>query len=244
MSRTRTDDWRATTHARTATTLAVLVLVLASSAGVAGAAPDSPRDPELNPSQRGTAAAVSAYARQVAVGRKITRIGRWHIPSDAISNQSRASMASAERALGHGREDFVYRSAAGGALVYDPNVCLLEYPSAGLSMGFSTLGLGAGSGTGCDDPRGVFLGSAHVTGDRWETSRGLGIGDSTRRLRQLYPAARSHSVSPDTPPGGRSWWLKRKRLECCGRQLVPALEAVVIGGRVDRLVVNVGAQGE
>jgi hypothetical protein len=232
-------------HARRAATLAVAVLLLfAMSVRAEDAAPGSPQYPEALGSQLGSATAVSSYARQVAVGRKITRIGRWRIPSDVIRNQSRASMASAERALGHGQEVFAYRSAMGGQLVDDPYVCLLQYPSAGLSMGFSTLGLGSGPGTGCDDEKGVFVGSAHITGERWETSRGLGIGDSTRTLRKLYPAARSHRVSPDTPPGGRSWWLKRRRLECCDQQLVPALEAVVADGRVKRLIVNVGAQGE
>jgi hypothetical protein len=113
-----------------------------------------------------------------------------------------------------------------------------------LSIGFMTLGAGAEDRVGCDDPSGIFINSAHVTGRPWETSRGLGIGDSVRTLRRLYPAARSHRVSDDTPPGGRSWWLKRKRLDCCDRSLVPVLEAVVVDGMVDRLIVNVGAQGE
>lgn len=132
-------------HALGAETLVVAVLViLAGGVGAATAAPGSPRHRERSPSQLGSATSGSSYARRVAVGRKIIRIGRWRIPFDAIRNRSRASMASAERSLGHGREVFAYRSAAGGKLVYDPYVCLLQYPSAGLSMGFSTLGRGVG----------------------------------------------------------------------------------------------------
>lgn len=199
---------------------------------------------ELAEDSRVRARAASSYSRQVAVGRKIIRIGRWRVPRDAVRHQERASMASAERAIGPGREVFAYRSAMGGRLVDDPFSCVLQYPSAGLSIGFGTLGVGAEGRFGCDDPSGVFINSAHVTGRQWETSRGLGIGDSVRTLRRLYPGARSNRVSADTPPGGRSWWLKRKRLDCCDRSLVPALEAVVVDGKVDRLIVSVGAQGE
>lgn len=226
---------------RTAT---LTVLISLMSAVSAGAASGSQHVPEASRSQAGSASSVSSYARQVAVGRKTTRIGRWQIPSDFLDRPSRTTMGSAERALGQGRERSAFRSADGGRLVDDAFSCTLLYPSSGLTIGFSTLGSQSEGQAGCDNPNGIFVGKAHVYGGRWETSRGLGVGDSVRTLRRLYPAAESHRLSTDTPGAGRSWWLKRKRLECCDQQLVPTLEAVVADGRVNRVIVNVGAQGE
>lgn len=75
--------------------------------------------------------------------------------------------------------------------------------------------------------------------------------DGCRSHMRFGPARRttlalticSHRLRADTPGEGRSWLLKRKRTPCCGN-FVPTLEAVVADGRVKRLIVNVGAQGE
>jgi hypothetical protein len=217
-------------------------LALALPAVSPSAAAASSRADLADRSAPPAARAAASSARQVAVGREVIRIGRWRIPTDF--RLAEASMASAERALGQGRERFAYRSADGGRLVDDPFSCMLMYSSSGLTIGFSTLGFQDEARAGCDNASEIYVGSAHIYGNQWETSRGLGVGDSVRTLRRLYPAARSHRLGADTPGKGRSWWLKRKRTACCGGILVPTLEAVVADGRVKRLIVNVGAQGE
>jgi hypothetical protein len=66
----------------------------------------------------------------------------------------------------------------------------------------------------------------------WRTSLGLRVGDSTARLRALYPKARVH---------GDGWWLVARRA-CAetGASPYPGLLARMRASRVSALVVTAG----
>lgn len=88
-----------------------------------------------------------------------------------------------------------------------------------------------------------------VTGLQWHTSLGLRVGDSTRRLRALYPQASFHAASRGEGSPGSSYWLVTRRTNClgdCSPRYVtaPQLVAHTHVGRVIALIFPVGAQGE
>jgi hypothetical protein len=88
-----------------------------------------------------------------------------------------------------------------------------------------------------------------VTGRMWQTSLGLRIGDTARRLRVLYPRASFHAASRGEASPARSYWLVTRRADCLGdcttrRITAPQLVAHTHAGRVVALIFPVGAQGE
>jgi hypothetical protein len=129
----------------------------------------------------------------------------------------------------------------------DPDYCTLRswfgiaiWRAAGFRLNITTLGGLASGETFCTDP-GVRIDRAVVTGKRWHTRRGLFIGDSFAKFRQLYPQARRFY---------NGWGIVSVYQRCvigvCVQRYewVPRLTAVFRSGRVASFVFPVGAQGE
>jgi hypothetical protein len=90
-------------------------------------------------------------------------------------------------------------------------------------------------------PRIVYVDTAIATGKRWQTTRGLRIGDSAAKLHRLYPHARRFR---------QGWGIVQVFSHCnigvCGGEMhwVPRLAATLRDGRVAAFVFPVGAEGE
>jgi hypothetical protein len=84
---------------------------------------------------------------------------------------------------------------------------------------------------------GRLAGATVTNRPRWRTALGLRVGDTTTRLRALYPRATRHS-------GYAAWngyWLVTRHVcKEVGGSAYPALLARVRGARVSSLVVNPG----
>lgn len=97
-----------------------------------------------------------------------------------------------------------------------------------------------GGGSACESPPEVFVSRAEITGEEWETTAGLRVGDAETRVDDLYPYARRG-------PTGRAeldgWWLVVKVTEGAMFRPVPALLAKTDGGKVVRFVVDVAGEG-
>ena len=115
--------------------------------------------------------------------------------------------------------------------------------SLGFRLYATTLDYPGRGANACNTPEAYSINHVTVTGRRWHTSFGLRVGDSTTRLRRLYPRAVRH----------RGWnagfWLVTARRRCLGEcdtefVTVPRLVARVQSGRVGALVFPVYAQGE
>ena len=72
-----------------------------------------------------------------------------------------------------------------------------------------------------------------MTGTRWSTNKGLRVGASVARLKQLYPKAKLH---------GSMYWLVPRFTQATGSY--PGLAATVAGGKVSSFQVIYGAGGE
>ena len=88
-------------------------------------------------------------------------------------------------------------------------------------------------GQGC--ARGVVVVATVTSRSAWRTSVGLRVGDSTTRLRRLFPRASFHSGSP-----AGYWLVTRRRCAEAGGGAFPGLLARVRAGRVTALVVTAG----
>jgi hypothetical protein len=84
---------------------------------------------------------------------------------------------------------------------------------------------------------GRLAGATVTNRPRWRTAVGLRVGDTTSRLRALYPRATRHT-------GYAAWngyWLVTRHVcQEVGGSAYPALLARVRGGRVSALVVDLG----
>lgn len=133
-------------------------------------------------------------------------------------------------------------------VISGPNHVRANWPKRGLLGEFVTFGgLPAGE-NGCLSPDLIHVSTLRVNDRRWHTAFGLSVGDSTLRLRQLYPQARY--VPRDRYRKWDEYWLATERGvcfgECGGRRftVVPRLTADVRRGKVIAFRVPVGAQGE
>jgi hypothetical protein len=108
--------------------------------------------------------------------------------------------------------------------------CTVRWESPGVDVDF----VGA---AGCGDAelrrRSSWLGM-RLWGTGWKTASGLRVGDSVRRIRQLYPRARYVSK----PPTPGHWELVARRSDDFGR--VPLLIAQVGADRVTAIDVPPG----
>jgi hypothetical protein len=114
-----------------------------------------------------------------------------------------------------------------------------ESGSSSCPIGWRTLGLriyfvNLGGGSACDTSLGRAQ-SASVFGRRWRTSRGLNIGDSTRRLRGLYPRALRR---------GRTYRLVGAKSPFGSGRRYSVLAAKTRNGRVGSFKLFIGAAGE
>ena len=162
------------------------------------------------------------------------RIGPYSLD---LTHSHNATPAGAEAALGH---DDTCRVTAYASIA--------TWQQLGVSGNFETLGAFGRNGkvdphgTGCEYRAQVQPDSMSVNGPRWDTVRGLRVGDSVGRLYRLYPQATYHSgFGPER--GG--WWLQTATLlPFPGAPPMGSLIAYVSGGKVVALGVHIGAEGE
>jgi hypothetical protein len=113
--------------------------------------------------------------------------------------------------------------------------CSATWRSLGLRIGFYNLG----GLNPCGRRTGHFS-NAVAWDERWHTARGLRIGDTSRRLRRLYPAA----VYGADGAGRSGWWLVKRRSRVGAGGTYPGLLAVMRQGRVYSFVVRYPAGGD
>jgi hypothetical protein len=197
----------------------------------------SAHDVQLNSARRsltGTYAAAFASAAAVAIAGAI-------LSTASAAAPRRVHVVQGDRSVGG---IVLVRTTAPQAavrLVQDgarrvrkrPNSCLVTWPRIGLTVDFGTLG---------SDPTNPCKGGVAFTATvtnraAWRTALGLRIGDTTARLRALYPRASLHRRLV----GQTGYWLvTRRACATVGGFAYPGLLARIRGGRVSALVATVG----
>ena len=109
--------------------------------------------------------------------------------------------------------------------------CSMVWESEGVKVNFYDLG----GGDPCVD--GHFC-NATITGRDWATAEGLQIGESARRIADLYPDARQ------TGEGATIRWALEPAVSPCGVDVKGGLEAHSGGGRVYQFTVSYGRGGD
>lgn len=138
-----------------------------------------------------------------------------------------------------------------------PSSCRTITLESGSIVHWNRLGIGILTATLGDIPNGrdactypgMPIRTITMTGRAWTTSLGLHVGDSVEQLQRLYPRARYQVRNLGEGAPGNSYALVTYRTACigvCRTRMVTAarLLAQVRGGRVVKLVMLVGAQGE
>jgi hypothetical protein len=123
------------------------------------------------------------------------------------------------------------------------NTATVTWPARGIKGEFTTLGAFADpSGhpvttpaSGCQYRDQIQVDRLTATAQHWHTRKGLKIGDSLARLRQLYPDATEHDDG---------WWLHTVRLPWGSSEESGDLLATVSNGRVTALTVVLTAEGD
>ena len=114
-------------------------------------------------------------------------------------------------------------------------VCVVDWNALGLRAHFVNLGVSRPGQTTCTAGVGK-LQTATIRGTGFRTQRGLKVGDSTARLRELHPGARLRD---------RSWWLATASNpfgEPGDRMAI--VRANTKGGAVSSFVLWIGAAGD
>jgi hypothetical protein len=110
-------------------------------------------------------------------------------------------------------------------------ICRVRWAGLGVRIRFQNLG-----GVDSCTPRNGRAQKAVVSGDRpWRTDRGLRLGDSTRRVRQLYPGARRTA---------RGFRLVEAVLPFGSPRRYSVLGARVRAGRAGAFSLFIGAAGD
>jgi hypothetical protein len=131
-------------------------------------------------------------------------------------------------------------------LVHAPDHALAVWRPLGVVVELRTYGSLRPGETGCTAPAHIQVDHVRVTSRSWITSLGLRVGDSTRKLRHLYPKARTRKL-------GRlpsAYWLVTRWGSCVGLcdapplTTIPVLLAEVRGGKVAAFYLHVGAEGD
>ena len=117
------------------------------------------------------------------------------------------------------------------------NSCEVSWARLGLRGTFANFGGTLPGQTTCTPSIGK-LQTATIRGRGFRTQRGLRVGDTTARLKQLHSGAsfREHS-----------WWLATAPAvfgDVEPGQRIPIIRAITQGGKVARFVLRVGAAGE
>jgi hypothetical protein len=113
-----------------------------------------------------------------------------------------------------------------------PYSCVLTWRNIGVTLRY----IDFGGGGACK--HGALLAATIVSRTRWRTSVGLRVGDSTVRLRKLYPRARIRRASPQW---SGYWLITRRACVEVGRAPYPGLLARVHSGRVTAIVAQTAA---
>ena len=108
--------------------------------------------------------------------------------------------------------------------------CKLAWHGPGVKVLFANFG----GGGPCEEDLGRSQ-TARAYGDRWRTAKGLRVGQTLGRLRNLYPSATQH---------GRSWWLVTAVSFIGETHRYPVLAATVRSGRVGSFSLQIGAAGD
>ncbi|MDP1847476.1 MAG: hypothetical protein Q8K79_06770 [Solirubrobacteraceae bacterium] len=114
-------------------------------------------------------------------------------------------------------------------------LCRVDWNALGLRANFVNLG-GARPGQTTCTPGVGKLQTATIRGTGFRTPRGLKVGDSTARLRELHPGARLRE---------RSWWLATvpNPFGAAGDRMA-IVRANTKAGKVANFVLWIGAAGE
>ena len=115
-----------------------------------------------------------------------------------------------------------------GRITPNQEGCAALWGSIGLRVSLYNLA----GGNPCKPKTGYFS-TAQMTGSRWRTDRGLAVGATLARLKQLYPKAKRH---------GEQWWLVPRFTQATGSY--PGLAAMIVAGMVSAFQVIYGAGGE
>ena len=130
-------------------------------------------------------------------------------------------------------------------LVDGPDHAVAVWRPLGVAVELRTYGSLRRGETACTAPGHIQVDHVRVTSRVWLTSLGLRIGDSTQKLRHLYPKARLKKLG--TLP--RAYWLVTRWGACVGLcdaalTTIPVLLAEVRGGKVTAFSLQVGAEGD
>jgi hypothetical protein len=114
-------------------------------------------------------------------------------------------------------------------------VCVVDWNALRLRANFVNLGATPAGRTTCTAGVGK-LQTATIRGTSFRTQRGLKVGDSIARLRELHPGARLRE---------RSWWLASapNRFGDAGERIA-IVRANTRAGKVVNFVLWIGAAGE
>jgi hypothetical protein len=117
------------------------------------------------------------------------------------------------------------------------SACTTSWRRHGLSIDFYNLG-----GSDPCSPEGGRFSRAVMRGDHWVTTKRLRIGDSVRKLRQLYPGARLEPGTRGFWPAG--YWLLRRYSPIGVGGYYPGLLAEIRNGKVVGFHVRFAAGGD
>jgi hypothetical protein len=159
-----------------------------------------------------------------AAGAGFTIHGDWKIGSFAVKKDG--TLRGAIDAFGAPTEK-----------VRNGESCAVRWDQHGLRAFFYNLG-----GNNPCRGRFGFFSNARATGAGWETNRDLAVGDSKKRLRNLYPNARFHAAEPGFWPSG--WWLVRRANQFGTAGSYPGLLAHMRDGHVRAFHVRYAAGGD
>ena len=179
----------------------------------------------------GAASATAATeSRQIRASATFQRLGDWRIDRAATLQGAIDALGAPSSCREPARRHAVAR-----------------WPALGVTVDLWTYGALPPRRTGCTAPRLIHVNYVRATSRQWFTSLGLRVGDSTTKLRRLYPRA---PLSPRGAwPRPSAYWLVTRRTVCigfCDRRFVtvPQLAAEVRRARVVAFFFHVGAQGE
>jgi len=152
--------------------------------------------------------------------------------------------AGAAAALGHSDSCRLVKNRFVGL---DRSHAVASWAALGVVIELRTYGSLPPAKTGCTAPNLIRVHTVKATDRRWRTSRGLRVGDSVSRLRQLSPSAKAaHELAGWYSPG---YWLVTRHVggyEGIGglHPTAPVLVAETVDGRVTGFVFVVDAEGD
>jgi hypothetical protein len=168
-------------------------------------------------------------AAALVLGARVEPLGAASSPSRLVGVTSIGGLA-----IGSSYAETVRHFGGAGARAhFDSAGCTLGYPKLGVSLSWVGDPLADGTSKSC-----VHFEEAAAVGSGWHTRNGLFVGDSTRKLRRLFPHVydtRHAGPKWNTPTDSIEWDIT---ITCCGGGARPALSAMVARGRIVAFVVE------